>query len=964
MKNKILISLFAIFLFFSLGATFAVIYITNTTSEVKNIVELHEVEELRRSLIIDVQSVQTNLYTFNTSYASDMDSIIASAGKMDDTATQCTSCHHNPRLTSRILTLQSLIEDYKRSLSYFMTTSANSKRTDELKDETVAIGNEIIARAEEMSHSATGNLQKKTEMAMVDIYHVKDILLITLLVTFFLSVLVAIRLITSVTRPVRALVSATRKVSSGEYGTTISYSDKTEFGELAKNFNVMSRAVQKGYETINREIAERRQTEEALVSSEKFLNTIFDSILDPFCIIDRDFRVVRVNEAYSEIKEKSTSDITERKCYEIFEGQNRVCKECIVARTFQSLNPCAKSKQVEYDDGTKIWLDIYTYPIFDEEGKVSHVIEYIRDITDRQLAEDAVRESEERYMLSAKGANDGLWDWDMKSNKICYSSRWMTMLGYEEGEISAGPEEWLDRIHHDDRMQVKAEISAHISGHTTHFKSEHRIKHRDGTYRWVLSRGLAIRDVNVNSYRMAGSMTDITERKKAEKQLIFDALHDGLTGLPNRALFMDRLGHAVSREKRNKEHLFAVCFLDMDRFKVLNDSLGHTVGDKLLVAISERLEESLRPDDTVARLGGDEFAMLLEDLKNSNEALSIIERIQEKFVQPFGLDGQEVFASASIGIAFSSTGYDNPEGLLRDADIAMYHAKSKGSACYQVFDNNMYDNAVARMQMETDLRHAVMQNEFSLYYQPIVSAKSGRITGLEALIRWNHPQKGLIPPLEFIPTTEETGLIVPLGDWIIEEACKQLSIWQKQFVDDDPLSVSVNISSKQLTPRFIGYVKELLGKVDLAPNSLVLEITESIIMENAEIVAPLLQQLKEMDVQLHIDDFGTGYSSLSYLHRFPLDVLKIDRSFVNRIDAKGDNLEIIIAITTLAHNLEMEVVVEGVETEEQLKKLKAIECEYMQGFYFSKPLEKEQMEFLLKKSHFDIMTYLTHPSNN
>jgi diguanylate cyclase (GGDEF)-like protein len=297
---------------------------------------------------------------------------------------------------------------------------------------------------------------------------------------------------------------------------------------------------------------------------------------------------------------------------------------------------------------------------------------------------------------------------------------------------------------------------------------------------------------------------------------------------------MDRLGHAVSREKRNKEHLFAVCFLDMDRFKVLNDSLGHTVGDKLLIAVSERLEESIRPDDTVARLGGDEFAMLLEDLKNSNEALSIIERIQEKFAQPFGLDGQEVFTSASIGITFSSTGYDNPENLLRNADIAMYHAKSKGSACYQVFNNNMYYSAVALMELETDLRHAVKQNEFSLYYQPIVSAKSGRITGLEALIRWNHPQKGIVMPLEFIPTAEETGLIVELGDWIIEEACKQLSVWQKQFPDNDLLSVSVNISSKQLTPRFIGYVKEVLAKIDLAPNSLVLEITESIIMENAE----------------------------------------------------------------------------------------------------------------------------------
>ncbi len=964
MKKKILISLFTIFLFFTIGATFAVFYIKNTTEEVKHIIELHQVEELRRSLIIDIQKVQANLYTFNTPYANDLDFIIESVSTLETSAKQCTSCHHPPRLNDKILGVQSLIEDYQTSLSYFMTTSANANRISELKEESVEIGDRIVSQTEKMSHSATGILKTKTDSAMVNIYHVKEILIVTIFVTLIFSIMGAVRLIRSVTRPVKALVGATRKISSGEYGTTISYKDKTEFGELAENFNVMSRAVKKGYEKIHREIAERKQTEEALVSSEKFLHTIFDSILDPFCIIDRDFKVIKLNEAYANIKKLSMQDIIGQKCYEIFEGRNRICRECIVAKTFQSLDPCAKDRKLEFDDGTRIWLDIYTYPIFDEDGKVSHVVEYIRDITDRQLAEEAVRKSEERYMLSAQGANDGLWDWDMKSNVIYLSPRWKTMLGYEDGEISDSPEEWLGRIHKKERMQVEAEISAHIGGHTSHFNNEHRIKHKDGTYRWVLSRGLAIRDAQINAYRMAGSMTDITERKMAEEQLMFDALHDSLTGLPNRALFMDRLGHAVSREKRNKDYLFAVCFLDMDRFKVLNDSLGHTVGDKLLIAIGERLEESLRPDDTVARLGGDEFAILLEDLKDNNEALHIIQRIQDKLDQPFGLSGQEVFTSATIGITFSATGYDDPEHLVRDADIAMYHAKSKGSACYQVFDNNMYDSVVAQQQLETDLRQAVNQKEFTLYYQPIVSVKTGRIHGLEALIRWNHPVKGLIPPFKFIPTVEETGLIVELGDWILEEACKQLSIWQKQFPAEEPLSISVNISSKQLTSAFIRHLKEVLERMDVAPNSLVIEITESMIMDNPEIVAPLLLQIKEMDVQLHMDDFGTGYSSLSYLHRFPLDVLKIDRSFVSRIGAQDENLEIIKAITTLAHSLEMEVVAEGVETEEQLKQLKELKCEYMQGYYFSKPIDKDQMEMLLEKSQFDIMIYLTHPSNN
>ncbi len=964
MKNRIILSLFALFLIFSIGATFTVIYITNTTEEVQHVVELHQVEQLRRSLIINIQNVQSNLYTFNTPYGNDLDAIIISVHKLEGTAKKCTSCHHSPRLNDRILKVQSLIGDYESSLSAFMTTSANSKRLNKLKVEAIAIGRQLITLTEKMSHSASDILSTETDSVMVDVYHVKEILVTTILVILIISILVAVRLIRSVTRPVSALVSATRKISSGEYGAMITYKDKTEFGELAENFNVMSRAVKQGYEKIQEEIAERKQTEEALVSSEKFLNTIFDSILDPFCIIDRDFRIIKVNEAYAQIKKRNVQDIIGEKCYEIFENRNRICKDCIVAKTFQSLDPCAKDKNLEFDDGTRVWLDIYTYPIFNEEGTVSHVIEYIRDITDRKLSDEAVKVSEERYVLAARGANDGLWDWDMKSNLIYYSPRWKAMIGYDDREICDNPEEWFSRIHSDDRMHVEAEISAHIAGATPNFKSEHRIRHKDGVYRWVLSRGLAIHNSLTNSYRMAGSMTDITERKTAEEQLMFDAMHDALTELPNRALFMDRLTHAVSREKRNKEYLFAVCFLDMDRFKVLNDSLGHSVGDKLLVTISERLAESLRPGDTVARLGGDEFAILLEDLKDRAEALQIAERMQEKLSQPFNLHGQEVFTSASIGITFSETGYDNPEHLLRDSDIAMYHAKARGSSSYQVFDNDMYDNAVARLQMETDLRQAVNQNEFMLHYQPIIAVETGRITGMEALIRWQHPHKGLVPPGDFIPAAEETGLIVQMGAWVIDEACAQLAIWQKQFPSDPPLNVAVNISSKQLMPDLVSHIERVLNQSGIASNSLIVEITESMIMENAEVVAPMLQQLRKMNVPIHIDDFGTGYSSLSYLHRFPVDCLKIDRSFVSRIGTDGDNLEVIKAITTLAHSLEMHVVAEGVETEVQISQLKELKCEFMQGFYFSKPLDSKNFEELLQKSHLDLMKYLTHPSKN
>ncbi|HEW80769.1 MAG TPA: EAL domain-containing protein [Nitrospirae bacterium] len=443
-----------------------------------------------------------------------------------------------------------------------------------------------------------------------------------------------------------------------------------------------------------------------------------------------------------------------------------------------------------------------------------------------------------------------------------------------------------------------------------------------------------------------------------EEQLIFDALHDALTGLPNRVLFMDRLTHAVDREKRKSNELFAVIFLDMDRFKVLNDSLGHTAGDKLLVAISQRLKEGLRPGDTIARLGGDEFAILLEDLKDVKEAIQISERVLEKLRLTFDLDGQEIFATASLGIALSSKEYENPEYLLRDADIAMYQAKANGCNRYEVFDNSMYDNAVARLQLETDLRQAMNQEEFRLHYQPIISMKTGKITGVEGLIRWQHPLKGLINPDEFIPTAEETGLIVTIGEWVISEAAHQLSRWQKIFPFDPPLTVSVNISSKQLLPTLVKHIKDVLGKTGLDPGSLILEITESILMESAEMVAPLLLQLKGLGVKLYIDDFGTGYSSLSYLHGFPVDVLKIDRSFIARIGSNGDNLEIVKAIVTLAHSLDMKVIAEGVETEEQLEKLKKLGCEYIQGFFYSKPLEMKMFEDLLKQSGGDLLDYL------
>ncbi|MFZ2196232.1 MAG: diguanylate cyclase, partial [Thermodesulfovibrionales bacterium] len=512
-------------------------------------------------------------------------------------------------------------------------------------------------------------LSMMTDAAMVKIKHVKTVLHITIIFTFIVGLVIAARLTIFITSPTDALVQATRAIAQGNLGLTIPYKDKTEFGELANAFNAMSRSLKTGYEILEEEISERKQTEEAMAKSENFLNTIFDSIHDPFCIIDSSFMIVRANGAYAELKSKTVESLIGRKCFDIIENRASTCNNCVVEKTFRSAHPCAKDKQLITPDGRKIWAEIYTYPIFDNERTVSHVIEYTRDITERKMTEEALKESKERYELSASGANDGLWDWDLISHSIYFSPRWKSMLGYREEHLEGKPENWFNLVHPDDIEQVKIQIAAHINGHTPHLESEYRILHRDKTYRWILNRGLAVRDKSGKAYRMAGSQTDITGRKAIEQQLLHDAFHDALTELPNRALFMDRLEHIVDSSKRRKDYLYAVLFLDLDRFKVVNDSLGHLVGDQLLVSVGERLVQCLRPGDTVARLGGDEFALLLEDIRDISEVTNIAERIQEKLALPFIISRQQVFVTASIGIAMKSENYEKPEHILRDADI-------------------------------------------------------------------------------------------------------------------------------------------------------------------------------------------------------------------------------------------------------------------------------------------------------
>src|SRR5260221_496408 len=553
-------------------------------------------------------------------------------------------------------------------------------------------------------------------------------------------------------------------------------------------------------------------------------------------------------------------------------------------------------------------------------------------------AQEALKESEERYALAARGSNDGLWDWNQSANVVHFSPRWKAMLGCQEGEIGDKPEEWFDRIHDADRDRVKEEIAAHQKGLTPHFESEHRVLHKDGTFRWMLSRGVAVHDSSGNALRMAGSQTDITEGK----------VSDPLTGLPNRLLFIDRVGRLIKLTKRRKEHLFAVLFMDLDGFKMINDSVGHLMADQLLLGVANRLEKCLRSTDTVARLGetftvarlgGDEFTVLLDDIKDPSDAKRAADRMMKALAAPFILGGKEVFTSVSIGIALSNSAYEQPEEILRDADTAMYRAKSLGKARYEVFDADMRASVMARLQLETDLRRALERGEFRNFYQPIVALVSGEIAGFEALSRWQHPTRGLLGPNEFIPVAEETGLIRELGWWNLREACRQISEWRAASVAHRHLTISVNLSAKQfLQPNLVEDIRKLLLELALPPEALKLEITESTVMADPSGAVEMLQQIKSLGICLAIDDFGTGYSSLSYLHRFPLDTLKIDRSFISSMCEGGEGMEIARTILPMANNLRLDVVAEGIDTVQQVALLTKLQCKYGQGYYLSRPL--------------------------
>lgn len=596
-------------------------------------------------------------------------------------------------------------------------------------------------------------------------------------------------------------------------------------------------------------------------------------------------------------------------------------------------------------DGTLFWNELHIAPVRNTEGYLTNFIGIVTDITERKLAEEALRDSEERFRVIAEAipiplimsrVSDGIILYANPQVGPTFGLHYNELLGRQISDLYYNPA---------DRRALLEALAEEEYLHAY----EVRLKKADGTPFWV---AISLRLLKFNGEpAILSTLYDLTERKRMEEQLMHDALYDSLTGLPNRVLFMARLDQALRQAKQQKDYLFAILFLDLDRFKVVNDSVGHMVGDQLLIAIARKLERCLRSTDTVARLGGDEFTILLDAIEDIEDAISLAEQIHNELRLPFNLNGHEVFTTASIGIATGNLGYDRPEDLLRDADIAMYRAKERGPAHHDVFDQEMYARAKVRLQLETDLRQALRHREFQVHYQPITSLISGRITGFEALVRWQHPKLGLVSPAEFIPIAEETGLIVPLGAWILREACAKMQAWQTQLSTKVPLTISVNLSGKQLTePDLIEQIDQIIEETGLDSGSLKLEITESILMDNATAATKMLWQLRARNIQLCLDDFGTGYSSLSYLHRFPVNTLKIDRSFVSRMSRNDENLEIVRVIVTLAHTLKMDVIAEGVETQEQLTLLKLLGCEQGQGYFFSKPLDSKAAEALIAQA--------------
>lgn len=694
------------------------------------------------------------------------------------------------------------------------------------------------------------------------------------------------------------------------------------------------------YTAIIRDVTERKRANESLRESEERYRELFENANDIIYVHDLYGNFISVNETGLKVFGYDREEALKLNLLQIVAPSDLEHAKNQMESKISGTPSSSYEIKCLRKDGRCVVFEVNSRVIY-SEGIPCAIQGIARDITDRREAE---AERDRLYNVS----NDLLATISFDGDLLHINPAWEKILGYKTEEILG--KTIYEVSHPDYKNRETYVVKKSPDGKTSSFESQLTCK--DGSHRWIFWNSTLVPDDRI-AYIVG---RDMTERKEAEAILEHNALYDRLTDLPNRAHFMDYLQKAIDEFADDAEKKFSVLFLDLDRFKIINDGLGHLIGDKLLVAIAQRIKSSLRPGDVVARLGGDEFTILIHNVEQLSDATNVADRIQKQLVKPFRLDNYEVFSSASIGITIADESRRKPEDFLRDADTAMYQAKETGKACYKIFDSRMHTQNMHILQMENDLRRAIERKEFQLFYQPIMSLRSPEIAEFEALIRWERSENVFVPPSEFIPIAEETGLIIQIGEWVLQESCRQIAKWRKQFGYEKRLSVSVNLSAKQLMhPNLVKQVRDVLTETNLCPSCLKLEVTESMVMDNAELALEVLSELCSLGVRLSTDDFGTGYSSLSYLNRFPFERLKIDRSFVGKMDTDAKSEEIVRTIIRLAENLNLEVVAEGIENERQFHRLRELGCHYGQGYFLSKPVNFDLAGEMLKRGlSFDL----------
>ncbi len=702
---------------------------------------------------------------------------------------------------------------------------------------------------------------------------------------------------------------------------------------------------------IARDVTERKRNEAAIRESEERYRDLFENANDLIYTHDLKGNFTSINRAGEKItgysrKEALGRNVSEIVAPEFLEQVNRM-----IASKIRSEVPAAYELEIISKSGQRVSLELSTRLVY-LDGKPLGIQGIGRDITERKRTDQALKSSEQRYRQLGEGILHQIWTARPDGVLDYVNGRMQEFFGITQEDMIEGG--WRHVVHPDDLDNCLRRWTQSLrTGEAC--ETEFRLRRHDGQYRWHVGRATAGRDSLGNINKWFGTNTDIHEQKESEEKLNYYAHHDPLTDLPNRPELMSCLASAIERRRENPDSRFAVLFLDLDRFKVINDSLGHAVGDKLLIAIAGRLRAMVRPGDIVARLGGDEFTILLNRTGSEKEVANVVERIQARIAEPFMVDNYEVFTTASVGVILSNELDRSPDEYLRDADAAMYRAKASGKARYEIFDSEMHVHNLNLLQTETDLRHALEREELEVHYQPIVELATGRIQEFEALIRWRHPQRGLVSPADFVDVAEETGLIVPIGNWVIATACMQTAQWQART--DQRLSISVNLSARQLMhPSLLPQIEDALAESGLSARQLKLEVTESTVMEHSELAHGILDTLNRLGVHLSTDDFGTGYSSLSYLQSFPFDRLKIDQSFIDKLGKNRKSDAIVKTILMLGVNLGMDVVAEGIETAGQLEFLQELGCRFGQGYYFSRPVEANEAEKLIRRETRQFVT--------